>query len=402
VAAYHAYLRGKGILDGIRFSAGEWGTAVELLERAVELDPGFHEAYVALARAHSGFCHFNWDRSEERLARAKVAADRAFALKPDSPLSHVARGIYFYWGLKDYDHALEALDRALVARPHDAEILKMVAYVERRQGRFADAADKLLRCAELSPQDHGVCYDLCETFGLLGRYDEAVAWGEKGIQLAPDDGLQYLATGWVYLLAGDKIRASQLFEAYPGQADEELRSRRTLAALHTRDYPAALRMASELPEEVGDSQYYALNRFYMEGLVYLAMERSDPARRSFAAAARALDDAVAAKPDEANPAMARAVCWAALGRGEEAVEEAQRALTLFPANRDAWIRQWRLADLALVQSLAGRKDAAVATLAELLDGPVDVISPALLRITPLYDSLRDHPGYAALQNSSTP
>ena len=47
--------------------------AVDVLEKAVGRDPGFHAAWVQLAKANAGLCHFNWDRTEERLARAKVA-----------------------------------------------------------------------------------------------------------------------------------------------------------------------------------------------------------------------------------------------------------------------------------------------------------------------------------------
>jgi len=90
------------------------------------------------------------------------------------------------------------------------------------------------------------------------------------------------------------------------------------------------------------------------------------------------------------------VVLAGLGRSDEALAEAARSLDLYPGNKDAWIRQWRLYDLAYVQAITGQTDDAIATLRQLLAAPCDAVSPAMLRNTPSFDSLHGRDDFEAL------
>ncbi len=78
-----------------------------MFERAVELDPEFALSYAALSKEHSWTHFVGWDRTEERLSRAKVAVDKALELQPELPEAHLALGYYHYYGYLDYERALE-------------------------------------------------------------------------------------------------------------------------------------------------------------------------------------------------------------------------------------------------------------------------------------------------------
>ena len=81
--------------------------AVEMLERAVDLDPSFALAYAELSYAYSQLYHFGHDLTEECQSRARTAADQALELQPELPEAHLALGSYYYYCYKDYDRALE-------------------------------------------------------------------------------------------------------------------------------------------------------------------------------------------------------------------------------------------------------------------------------------------------------
>jgi TolB-like protein/catechol 2,3-dioxygenase-like lactoylglutathione lyase family enzyme len=196
MAAYHAYLRGQEILESLRFRREDWLLAVDLLEKAVARDPQFHEAWVALARANSGLCHFDWDRTPERLARAKAAADRAGAIAPDSHLSHYAAGIYYYWGLKDYDRALAAVRQADRIRPEDPDVMELMAYVLRRRESYAEAVTILERVAGLSPGVAPIANHLTETLAIVKRYEDADRWGRQAMELGPDEPMNFTTSAW--------------------------------------------------------------------------------------------------------------------------------------------------------------------------------------------------------------
>jgi len=395
MTAYHAYLRAADILDSSRFNSQDWLVAVDLLDRAVERDPSFHEAWVKLAKAHAGMCHFDWDRTEERLALAKSAVDRAIALKPGSARSQVARGFYLYWGLKDYEQALNAFQTAAVSLPQDLEIRRAIAYVQRRQGAFAEAVDNLGHVADLSPQDATICYHISETNTILGNYEEGALWAAKAIQLDPNQGNHYVVASWNALLAGWPEQSRMALANDPGQGKVEVEARRFLVAFHLRDYGAALRYAAELPD-LSESQYFVISRPLYEGLVYLAMDRRESAQQSLARAEILLSDKLREKPAAGNLVAAHAVVLAGLGRSDEALAEATRSLDLYPGNKDAWIRQWRLYDLAYVQAITGQMDDAIVTLRQLLAAPCDAVSPAMLRNSPAFDSLHGRDDFEAL------
>ncbi len=102
--AYDYYLRGNGytVNSNIKQDAE---VAVRMYAKAVELDRTFAVAYAALAQASIWL--FELYAQQDMVAKAKAAVDRAQALAPDLPDTHIALGEYFYRGGRDYDKAVD-------------------------------------------------------------------------------------------------------------------------------------------------------------------------------------------------------------------------------------------------------------------------------------------------------
>ncbi|MDO9693706.1 MAG: protein kinase [Candidatus Latescibacteria bacterium] len=395
MAAYHAYLRGQEILESSRFRREDWLLAVDLLEKAVARDPQFHEAWVALARANSGLCHFDWDRTPERLARAKAAADRARAIAPDSHLSHYAAGIYYYWGLKDYDRALAAVRQADRIRPDDPDVMELMAYVLRRQESYAEAAVILERVAGLSPGVAPIANHLAETLAIVKRYEDADRWGREAMEFGPDEPMNFTIAAWSAVQAGWPDRARRYVAEIPPFTDPEMRQRLFRIHLEIGDFPAALRHAELLPECM-ESQYEIISRDLGLAMVYRVMDQPEQARRHFELAERVLSVREAEMPEAGNVVAAHAVALAGAGRADEAAAGIRRSFDLYPVNKDPWIATWRLYDQAVIEMMSGSSAAAVATLSGLMDRQTDVISPAILASSPVFAQLRGRGDYQAL------
>ena len=103
--AYDYYLRGN---DYVRrgFEEGYVRAALRMYERAVELDSLFAPAYALLSRMQSRMYWAYWDRSPDRLVRARRAVDKALQLDPDLPEAHHSLGTYYWLGFRDYERAL--------------------------------------------------------------------------------------------------------------------------------------------------------------------------------------------------------------------------------------------------------------------------------------------------------
>ena len=103
--AYDFYLRGKQYAAQHQ-SRQEQSQAVEMYEKAINLDSTFALAYANLSDTQSLIYFFSFDETSKRLSKAKAAADKALALQPNLPDAHVALAYYYYRGRKDFDRAL--------------------------------------------------------------------------------------------------------------------------------------------------------------------------------------------------------------------------------------------------------------------------------------------------------
>src|SRR5439155_24892233 len=100
--AYDAYLRGRAFAGGSSFDKSNVERTIQSYQEAVKLDPNFALAWTYLSCAQSGSYWLGQDASPAQLAAAKDAADRALALDPNLPETHLALGYYRYYGQRDY------------------------------------------------------------------------------------------------------------------------------------------------------------------------------------------------------------------------------------------------------------------------------------------------------------
>jgi tetratricopeptide (TPR) repeat protein len=113
--------------------------------------------------------------------------------------------------------------------------------------------------------------------------------------------------------------------------------------------------------------------------------------------------------DNAFLAAALAVTYAILDEKDSALNEAQRAITLSPSNKDRLSGPAFEENLALVEMIIGEHTRAIATLTRLLQTPYGgwlysptPITPALLKLDPTWDSLRTDPAFQKLYEEKQP
>ena len=105
--AYQAYLRGMYHGASVYRPEQSLRLALQMLERAVQLDPGFALAWAEIARVRAVMYLDGFDRTERSRAEARQAIDRALKLAPESPRVRFDLGLYYYWFDHDYQRALD-------------------------------------------------------------------------------------------------------------------------------------------------------------------------------------------------------------------------------------------------------------------------------------------------------
>jgi serine/threonine-protein kinase len=97
-----------------------------------------------------------------------------------------------------------------------------------------------------------------------------------------------------------------------------------------------------------------------------------------------------------------------MGEKDSALKLAERAIVLLPHAKDAMDGPGLEANLALIQAIFGEKSRAISTLPQLLQTPYSYlfqqapITPALLRLDPLWDPLRSDPAFQKLCEEKQP
>jgi tetratricopeptide (TPR) repeat protein len=104
-----------------------------------------------------------------------------------------------------------------------------------------------------------------------------------------------------------------------------------------------------------------------------------------------------------------ALADAVLGERDSALKEAERALMLVPSAKDAVHRLGYEEILALIQTVLGENGRAISTLTQLLKTPYGsliyrpaTVTPALLRLDPIWDPLRTDPAFQKLCEEKQP
>src|SRR5439155_1498335 len=127
--AYDYYLRGKDY-QARQLDDEDAHLAVRMYPRAVQLEPTFVLAYGALTRAH---LNLSWGFGETgELPKAQAALDRAQQLGPELVETHLALGYHYYYGSRDYDHALEQFAWVRARQPNDPDAIRMIGAIHRR------------------------------------------------------------------------------------------------------------------------------------------------------------------------------------------------------------------------------------------------------------------------------
>jgi tetratricopeptide (TPR) repeat protein len=400
--AYQAYLRGLEYAGRPDYSEGDFRLAIQMFERAIELDPGFALAHADLSRVHSALYFHGYDRTEERASSAKKAIDRAHELQPLLPDVHLALGYYHYCCSRDYEKALEEFDIAEKDLPNDTRILAVVAAIIKRRGRIEETVDHYKKAFELSPRDASLAHEIGCAYMTIRKYEEAESYYDRSISMAPDQILVYICKAWNYWLHNGDIQGGRAtLERMPGKMDHRIRQQAGILfewyrlELFSRNYEEALKVLDEGDAVFDEGQWFYITKDQLAAHTYRLMNDAKRSRELYESALRSLQIEIDKRPDDDRVRSSLGVVYAGLGKKAEAIREGKLAVEMIPISENAVIGPFRVEDLAFTYVLVGEYDDALDLIEYLLTIP-SWFSIPLLRIDPKWDLLRNHPRFQAL------
>jgi serine/threonine protein kinase/Tfp pilus assembly protein PilF len=402
-AAYDAYLRGLAFDARSSWYNDNTGEkAVASYEKAVQLDPTFALAWARLSYS-TAFSYFGRGSTTATPAAAKRALENAQKLQPDSLETLLALAYYQYWVLRDYALAKSTF-RLVSKMSPGSEVLSGLAFIARREGQWDESITYLEQALVLDPRNTELLVNVAFTYCMLRQFPTALKLYDRGLDIFPNDPALLAAKAAVYQAQGDLEEAAKWLPEINVQTSLNLVfSVNNAQSRIKRNLGEAIRLL-----QARQAQFHFESEFEKAvNQMTLALDQrlagdSSGEKVNAEQARDAVEPLCKSQRDNFVYAKVLSQAYAALGNKDAALKEAERATTLLPSDKDAMSGPSFEENLAIIEMIIGENGRAISILAQLLAKPyqgeyyLTPITPALLRLDPLWDTLRADPAFQKL------
>jgi serine/threonine-protein kinase len=282
--------------------------------------------------------------------------------------------------------------------PNSSQIPESLAVVARRRGQWERSESYFNEAERLDPRNVSLLTQHAQSYMIVRRFPEALRKFDQVLDITPDDVDTIAQKAGIAQAQGDLTRAGVLLAPLHPPPDDT-------GALEIQVYQAILeRRPAEmisLLEEILTNPDPALGynngelRFWLGWAQQVAGDHA-AAQESFRRARSELEPLLKEQPD--NYVLIGDLALVNMGLGDKAAAFAlaEQAMSVLPLEKDAVDGPAPIEVLARVAAQLGEPDRAIAALQKLLSIPSEgalasrvPLTPALLRLDPMFDPLRN-------------
>ena len=410
--AYDAYLRGLAFA-GRNFTGclpDLVAKAAGFYERAVQLDPNFALAWAQLSRAH-GWLYLRGIEASARREAAKRALEKAQKLEPNAPETLLALGYYQYRLLRDRGAGKTTFDRLSKISPGNSELPWALGRAAEDEGQWDQSIAYFEQALALDPRNLELLMETAATYGISRQFPDALKLYDRLLDIMPNDPDVMAQKAQIYQAQGNLPEAARLLSEINWQSPNDQNFIVQINQLRLeRNYREAIRLLeTRLSQFHFDSQYdkgrEQIRLAWIQrvgGDTAAAKATAEQARNAFEQPYRDQSAKAQSPRTQAHLAARLSKVYALIEEKDLAIKTAARAIMLWPSAEDRVVGPAFEENLAVIHTMFGENGRAISALAQLLQTPYDSswygppITPALLRLDPLWDPLRGDPAFQKL------
>ncbi len=405
-AAYDLFLKGEyeERLADSSLKAESFDQAAAWYRQAIARDPNFALAIARLVQNRIARHWFIEQMSEAELTQVRSMAEQAVALAPNLAQVHVALGQFYYHGYRQYQQALAEFERALQLQPNASAALEYSGYVHRRQGQWERCLAELKRALAQDPRNASLAANVSNTYIPLRMWKQANRAARHSLELDPyaADGMRTLL-GSIVSGSGDINEAQRVLATFPAENKilvnstfgdvRDMTGDRAYVFVLARDFEAALKVWETAGSTAVDE------RRRLSARVAIRVLGSDliGAQAEAEKARQLLEERLRELPNDISSMTQLSWVYLALKRNSDATKLARQGASVLPPEKDAVVGNELLTGLAEIEARTGATADAVAILRGQLSVPAGgSVSIARLKIDPVWDPIRNDPGFQQL------
>jgi tetratricopeptide (TPR) repeat protein len=336
--------------------------------------------------------------------------ENTLKLDPNSPETLLALGYYQYHVLRDYGAAKITFGLVSKMLPGSSEVPRALALIAQREGHWDQSVAYHEEALALDPRNPELLPGATQTYTMLRQFPLALKLYDRALDITPNNPDVMAFKAGVYQAQGNLPEAARLLpEINEGTPSETFVVKIDQLKLE-RNYGEAVRLL-----QVRQAQFHFPSQLRKGGeqLALALMQRlagdTEVAKVTAEQACNTLEQVYRDQPDVPFVAARLSQAYAAMGEKESALKLAERAIMLRPRAKDRMAGPTFEENMAVIQTIFGETSRPISTLTQLLQTPYKgwlnnptPITPALLRLDPIWDPLRGDPAFQKLCEEKQP